>query len=194
VSAPIAEVVLEQVQSKESEPSTVASEGLETRAEAVDTIPNPVPRVAKKIKKAAATPPLDIGTEPTDSVEAPTQESGTEDLQIAEKETPVPVEDAVQIVKKPARAPQAPSSRRKPPPVGSIAFLEHVKKSMHCPKNFECCKDRFIDLCKAKISSDGKEVLCHEGKNCGCRFQKKSFFKRICTCDMRQHILREYGY
>lgn len=80
------------------------------------------------------------------------------------------------------------------PPLGSIAFLEHLKKTLDWPKNFECCEDRFIDICKAKVSGKGKKVICLEGKHCGCRFQTKSFFRRVCTCDMRQHIAREYGY
>lgn len=128
--------------------------------------------------------PSDTPVETADKSPAPTKGAEAEETATGDQ-----AENSAQVITKAPR-----SKLKESPPLGSVAFLEHLKKTMDCLKNFESCQDHFIDICKAKVSGNGKKVICLEGKHCGCRFQTKSFFKRICTCDIRQLIAREHGY
>jgi colicin import membrane protein len=77
----------------------------------------------------------------------------------------------------------------------TIDKIDEIKTQMDCPKRFECAEDRFVDMCKAKVSRKGQDVLCKEGRRCNCRYQKPSFWfwKRLCTCRMRQYVARKFG-
>lgn len=166
----------------EKESTSVDSRSEESPVEEVDA--QAVDESSIDVERPSDTTPGTNDESPAPTTEAEAEETGTCDQD----------ENAAPVIAEPSYTPDDPGEAKELPPLGSIAFLEHLKKTMDCPKSFECCEDRFIDICKAKVSGNGKKVICLEGKHCGCRFQKKLLFKRICTCDMRQHIAREYGY
>lgn len=73
-----------------------------------------------------------------------------------------------------------------------VEQIEEIMSRMKCPKDFECYKSGFKNLCKAKDTGIGSFAECLEENSKGCRFFLPfgNTNTNLCMCPVRIQILR----
>ena len=71
--------------------------------------------------------------------------------------------------------------------------IEEIINGMECPKDFECYKSGFEDLCKAQIFRDGELVECLGEISQSCKFSFNFGLGHICKCPLRRYIAQNFN-
>jgi len=73
-----------------------------------------------------------------------------------------------------------------------VEQIEALMSRMKCPKDFECYKSGFNNLCKAKDTGIGSFAECLEENNRGCRFLLPfgTTNTNLCMCSVRIQLAR----
>lgn len=69
--------------------------------------------------------------------------------------------------------------------------LKKIIDGLRCPKDFECYKLRFDDLCKAEDIGLDSFVMCLEKDSLKCVFSLPFGDIYICKCPLRIYICKE---
>lgn len=73
--------------------------------------------------------------------------------------------------------------------------IDQLAADMDCPKDFQCRKTNFQNLCDARISMGGTLVDCSHAQcsldnNGGCPFRVNYGRGLFCTCPIRIYVAR----
>lgn len=76
-----------------------------------------------------------------------------------------------------------------------VEQIKDIMSRMKCPKDFECYKSGFKNLCKAKDTGIGSFAECLEENTHGCRFLLPfgTTNTNLCMCPVRIYIARNMG-
>ena len=73
------------------------------------------------------------------------------------------------------------------------AKIDEIMGEMDCPKQFECAKSGFENLCKAKDSGLEHYVDCLEPQPPACSFALSFGVGYLCQCPLRVYLAKELG-
>ena len=65
--------------------------------------------------------------------------------------------------------------------------------STDCPKDFECYKSGFNNICKAEYHGWEEFANCLEERDTICKFKLHFGFRVFCTCSLRVYIAKNLG-
>ncbi len=68
--------------------------------------------------------------------------------------------------------------------------IEEIMALMHCPKDFECRKRGFEDLCQARDLGLETFVDCLYESPEGCRFSFSFGHGHLCRCPLRVYLAK----
>lgn len=69
--------------------------------------------------------------------------------------------------------------------------IEQITADMNCPKDFECYKSGFDNLCKAKDNGiDGYAACLEDDINCNCGFRIRFGHGVLCHCPLRVYVAK----
>ncbi len=71
--------------------------------------------------------------------------------------------------------------------------VEEIIRDCECPKDFECYKSGFENLCKVEIVVRGRVIGCLDARARECKYAMpfgRSFF---CKCPLRKYIAENFG-
>ncbi len=71
--------------------------------------------------------------------------------------------------------------------------IERIINEKKCPKDFECYKSGFENLCKAKDIGLRGFVECLEKNPRACKFSLSFGYSYFCQCPLRIYIVKELG-
>lgn len=70
-----------------------------------------------------------------------------------------------------------------------VGFMGDLK----CPKDFQCYKRKYKDLCKTEYFGETKVLLCLEEEPQSCTFSLSYKETYYCQCPLRNYIAEEIG-
>ncbi|UCC99206.1 MAG: hypothetical protein JSW66_04830 [Phycisphaerales bacterium] len=70
--------------------------------------------------------------------------------------------------------------------------IEQIIKEMDCPRDFECYKSDFENLCDVGIVGDAKMVECIEEDAHTCTFGVPFGRGVLCKCPLRNYIAKHF--
>ncbi len=71
--------------------------------------------------------------------------------------------------------------------------IEEIISGIECPKDFECYKSGFENLCKTRIFQDGEVVECLGESLRLCKFSFNFWFGYFCKCPLRRYITKNFN-
>ena len=71
--------------------------------------------------------------------------------------------------------------------------IEEIISGIECPKDFECYKSGFENLCKTLIFGDGKVVECLGKSGQQCNFSFSFGLGYFCKCPLRIYIAKNFN-
>ncbi len=69
--------------------------------------------------------------------------------------------------------------------------IEEMIGHMQCPKNFNCAKNGFTELCKAKDFGLDNHLECLEDSPLQCKFALFFGTAHFCQCPLRVYIAKK---
>ena len=69
--------------------------------------------------------------------------------------------------------------------------LEKLIGAMKCPKDFNCYKSEFKNLCKVKDFGLDQFLQCLEGNALHCKFSLPFGYSYFCQCPIRIYIAKK---
>ena len=66
--------------------------------------------------------------------------------------------------------------------------IEEIISKNECPKDYECYKSGFDNVCRAKIFIDGNLVECFDKGRTSCKFSHHFGLGYFCKCPLRKYI------
>lgn len=70
--------------------------------------------------------------------------------------------------------------------------IQDIMGEMQCPKDFECYKSGFEELCKVRIICNGQLIECLEEKAQPCKLGFCFGYGYFCDCLLRKYIARNF--
>lgn len=70
--------------------------------------------------------------------------------------------------------------------------IQEIMNEMQCPKDFECYKSGFEELCKIRIIYGGQLIECLEEKAQPCQLGFPFGYGYFCDCSLRKYIARNF--
>jgi hypothetical protein len=70
--------------------------------------------------------------------------------------------------------------------------MQDIMGEMQCPKDFECYKSGFEELCKVRIICGGQLIECLEEKAQSCQLGFSFGYGYFCDCKLRKYIARNF--
>jgi len=70
-----------------------------------------------------------------------------------------------------------------------VGFMGELK----CPKDFQCYKRKYEELCKTEYFGETKVLVCLEEEPQSCTFSLSYKNKYYCQCPLRNYIAEEIG-
>ena len=71
--------------------------------------------------------------------------------------------------------------------------IEEIIKNMECPKDFQCYKSEFKDLCQIQIFRDGELIECLDKGFNTCRHSFVFGRGYFCKCLLRKYIAENFN-
>lgn len=71
--------------------------------------------------------------------------------------------------------------------------IKTIMISMDCPKDFECYKSGFSNICKARYHGLEEFADCLEESDTICKFKLLFGYSIFCTCSLRVYIAKNLG-
>ena len=71
--------------------------------------------------------------------------------------------------------------------------IKTIMTSMNCPKNYECYKSGFHNICKAEYHGLGEFASCLEKSGTICEFRVPYGRGVYCSCSLRVYIAKNLG-
>jgi hypothetical protein len=71
--------------------------------------------------------------------------------------------------------------------------IEEIISKKECPKDFQCYKSGFDNLCRAKIFMDGNLVECFDKDASSCKFSHHFGLGYFCKCSLRRYIAQNFN-
>ena len=71
--------------------------------------------------------------------------------------------------------------------------IREIISDIVCPKDFECYKSGFDDLCKVKIFLDGELVECLVEISPSCKLSFNFGFGHYCKCPLMKYIAKNFN-
>jgi hypothetical protein len=71
--------------------------------------------------------------------------------------------------------------------------IEEIISGIECPKDFECYKSGFENLCKILIFGDGELVECLGKSKQQCNFSFSFGLGYFCKCPLRIYIAKNFN-
>jgi hypothetical protein len=68
------------------------------------------------------------------------------------------------------------------------AQIEEIISAMQCPKDFECYKSDFRNLCRTKVFRGGSLCECLDPKSWLCKYSFSFGNGYFCKCTLRKYI------
>jgi hypothetical protein len=69
---------------------------------------------------------------------------------------------------------------------------EEILNELKCPKDFQCYKTKYKELCKARFMGSSKILLCLEDASESCIFSSSLDGICFCQCPLRNYIANKY--
>jgi hypothetical protein len=68
--------------------------------------------------------------------------------------------------------------------------LQEITRDVSCPKNFQCYKSGFQDLCKVRDVGMQTFVECYQEDPCNCTFSFSLYGWNYCRCPVRVYVVK----
>ena len=68
--------------------------------------------------------------------------------------------------------------------------IEEIMQRMECPKDFECYRSGFENICKVKTVVPGKLIECLDESRKGCVFGLSFGSSIFCQCPLRNYAAK----
>jgi hypothetical protein len=71
--------------------------------------------------------------------------------------------------------------------------IDEIIHDTDCPKDFECYRSGFTDLCSVKKAATGPLLECAEARPEMCRFALQIGHAYFCQCRLRHYVAKALG-